>query len=560
MTGRGDERVGRPGRAAAGGVSTHGLTRAQLLARLGVAGAALTVPGWLVGCGGEEEPTGGGTGTAGGGGEIEKLTWASTAISAIDYASDFSLQAGVPVAITLETLLIYDENLALEPVLAESWSQPDPLTYVFKVREGVKFWDGTPLTADDVVYSIERHLDPKVASQAGFYFESVKGVKETGPAEVTVSLKTPDPFFSHVQTFTTILPRKFSEEQGKDLATPGRQPTIMGTGPYRVEAFRADELISLVRNEQYWGEKPAVKAIDIRMIPDPQALQLAMRSGEIDGTFQVPVAQIDQWSEMEGVNTLSVPGMGVHYLYFQVDKEPWNDVHVRRAIAHAIDREGLVRTVLRDHGEPATSIVPPVQWGDLRSQEELDELYGGLPAYPFDLEAAKEELAQSAVPDGFSASIEYPNTMAEAGKALQHLAENLKQLNIDLEVKEVTQNAHGEAIEAGRYAFGVTGLVPDYADPADYLHILLGKGSYYNTARYENEEVLDLLREQKTSNDEETRAEATEQVMAIAQEDLPYLGLWWLDAVAATKDTITYEAFSPLWYQQQWIRYIKPAA
>lgn len=521
------------------------LTRRELLRRAGIGGAALTLPGILAACGGSDSA---------GGEKITELTWGTTPIRALDYARGFDVQTGVPVAISLESLLVYDKDLKLVPLLAESWSQPNPKTYVFQVREGVEFWDGTPLAVEDVVWSVERHLDPKLASEMGFYFESVDSVEATGEREVTIRMKTADPFFPYVQTFTTIMPKAFGEAQGNKLGTPGTPVRMMGTGPYRITAFRADDVITLERNENYWGEEPLVEKINAKIFADPQTMQLAMRAGEIDGTFQVPLPQADQWAKIKNTKAIYAPGMGIISLYFRVTEKPWSDIRVRRAFAHSLDREGIVRNVLGGRAEVAKSVVPPAQWGGLLSEDEVKALYDELPDYPFDLELAKKELAQSAFPDGFEATTEYPNILPEIGKALLNLQENLKQLNVKLTVKEVTPQTWFANLEARKFTFGVSAFGPDYVDPANYPISVFSKGSDSNRADYENPKVTALLREQQAATEPKDRAEAIAEIMRITEAELPYLNLWWPDSVMAVSDRLTYNDFTPLWYNQVWIR------
>ncbi len=535
------------------------LTRRELLRRAGVGGAALMLPGALAACEGPDGPvsseaTAPSTGTEpSGGAAIEELTWGTTAIRALDYASGFDVSTGVPLGVALESLLTYDADLRLTPLLAESWSQPDPETYVFVLRSGVTFWDGTPLTTEDVVFSLERHRDPEVASEMGYYFNSVDSVEATGPSEVTVRLNAPDPFFAYVHTFASITPKAFSEELGSQLGAPGTPVNAMGTGPYRITAFRADDAIDLERNESYWGEQPTIERITVEIFADPQTMQLAMRAGEIDGTFQVPLAQADQWSGIDGATTIFSPGMTIIGLYFRVTEEPWSDIHVRRAFAYSIDREGLVRSVLGDHAQVASCVVPPSQWGGLLSPDAVAALYEELSHYSFDPDRAREELAQSSVPDGFSATVQYPNNLPEVGNAFQNLRENLAPLNVDLEVTEVTPQEWFADLEARTFPFGIIAFGPDYADPANYPAIVFSEGSDSNRADFQNPDVTRLLEEQQAATDPAVRAEAISQILRITTAELPYLNLWWPEAVMAISERLQYDDFSPLWYNQVWV-------
>ena len=526
------------------------LTRRKLISRAGLGGALLAMPNLLAACSSQSESS------STSGQEIETLEWGATGIRALDYAHSFDVQTGVPLAVSVESLLTFDNDIQLQPLLAKSWSQPDPLNYVFELRTDVEFWDGTPLKPEDVVYSLERHMDPDVASEMNYLFSRVKSIKETGPSQVTVALSQPDPYFAYGQTFTSITPKAFTEELGDDFGRPGETVSTMGTGPYKITAFRADDLVTLERNEGYRGTPPPVKTINVKMFSDPQTMQLAMRSGDIDGTFQVPVPQVEQWRQIEGTTVQSAAGMSVLAMFFDVTQEPWSDINVRRAIAYSFDREGVVESVLGGEAQVANSLVPPAQWASLLPEDEVAAFYDELPRFTFDMEQAAAALAESSVPDGFSASIEYPTIIAELGKALLSLQANLKEINIELDVKEVSPNQWFAELQAQSYPIGVVGYAPDYPDPANYITSAYLPG---NQAKYENTEVQALVEEQEKATDPETRAPLIQEVLRIAEPELPFLPLWWANSVMSIIDDLAFESFSPLWYNQVWIQNLSSA-
>ncbi|MDQ3505859.1 MAG: ABC transporter substrate-binding protein [Actinomycetota bacterium] len=526
-------------------LATAQLSRRTLLRGAVLGGAFVAMPNLLAACGSSD-------GDGGGGGEAATLGWGTTGIRALDYAHSYDTQTGVPIAISVESLLTFDADLKLVPLLAESWEQPDPLTYVFKVRSGVQYWDGTELTAEDVVFSIQRHLDPAVASEMGYAFEAVESVEETADLEVTVTLSRPDPFFASVQTFTSITPKAFTEDLGDDFGTPGDTVRTMGTGPYKITDFRADDLVTLERNENYRGDPGPFERINVKLFTDLQTMQLAMRSGDIDGTFQVPLPAVRQWDDIEGTTTISAPGLNITSMFFNVTQPPFDDINVRRAFAYCIDRQGLVDDLLGGQATVANSIVPPAQWGALLPQDELDALYAELPQFSLDIEEAKKAIAASAVPDGFSVAIQYPSILAEVGKALLSMSENLKEINVQLEVKEVPPPQWFADLDAETLPIGVIGLAPDYLDPANFIGGTYTGDGPGNRANYLNPEVDALMLEQQSATDPAVRAEAIAEILRLVEPDLPYLHFWWPDSVMAIRETFTYTGFTPLWYNQVW--------
>jgi peptide/nickel transport system substrate-binding protein len=535
--------------ASTSGLLAHQLSRRQLLFRLGASGAAALVgPGLLSACTGDgdtgAEPSGGATGSADE--QIDLFTWATSGPPrSLDIATGFDGISIFCTTVGVESLVTYDDVMALQPLLAESWEQTDDTTYVYTLRDGVTFWDGSPLTADDVVASLERHTQP--SSELNYYFGVVKSVKATGPLEVTVTLTQPDIFFQYIPALAGILPKAFLQEHGKDVGTP--QVRTMGTGPYEIADYVADESLTWTRRDDYWGEAPVIEEFDIRFILEEATRLLAMRSGEIDGT-SVAEDQIKQWQDVEGTTIQSVASMGAWYFSFDLTSEPWSDIHVRRAIAHAWDGEGLSAAVYGGGSEAATSIVTPAQWGGLASQEEIEAIYGSLTTYPFDLELARDELAQSSVPDGFEASIDYPNSYPAIGRSILNLSENLRQIGIELSVNEVSENkwitdlfAHEEPV-----GFQLNGIGPDYPDPANYPALCFDSKNAtpngFNTANWKDPQVDSLLEEQSTSTDPAARADAIAETLRLASEQLPFLPMFWPPAVIAVRDEFVVEGFT----------------
>ena len=253
---------------------------------MGLTGAAASFSGVLAGCGSGE----GGSGGGGDGGEIESLTWIVTSLVHLDMAKSGDPGSKAAQALVTESLLTLDENLEMVGALAESWEEVDPQTYVYKLRSGVTFSDGSPLTAGDVIFSYLRHQDPDVGSTYSPAFIDVVSVEETAENEVTVKLSRPAAFWQQVPTYAPIVSRVFVERLGDKFGTPGTD-NVMGTGPYIVTNFAGDESVSFTRNEDYWGEKPAVKELKIQLITNSQTAQLAMRSGDADGMFFIPVTE-----------------------------------------------------------------------------------------------------------------------------------------------------------------------------------------------------------------------------------------------------------------------------
>ena len=278
----------------------------------------------------------------------------------------------------------------------------------------MKFWDGTTLTPADVVFSLQQAASQKAGSQIAAFYTAVKSITASGD-RVVVRMKQPDPYFRYAPAVTYILQKKYWQANLKDIGTPKK--LTMCTGPHRFTKFQGDGTSELVAFDGYWGGRPAVRAITLKVIVNEATRLLAMRQGEIDGSFRISQDVIDQWKRLSNTRIQLAPELRTAYLSLDTAIEPWNDIHVRRAIAYSIDKPGLVRAILRGYGEPAPTLPPPEQWGDVLPQAQVKAFYRTLPKYSYNLAKAKAELQQSAFPDGFKATLPFPDSAQTDGKA-----------------------------------------------------------------------------------------------------------------------------------------------
>jgi peptide/nickel transport system substrate-binding protein len=494
---------------------------------------------------------------------IPSLTWGlgTSTIVGLDIATAFEGHSMYVQRCGLEGLLAATNTLGLGPLLATSWTySPAELKYVFQIRPGVKFWDGSTMTTDDVVFSLNRHIDPKVGSQIAAYFVNVAAFTKTGTNEMTINLKRPDPDVQNSLVFAPILSEAFVKKIGSALGSPGSGLRIMGTGPYELTSFPNSTSATINRFEGYWGTKPVVQKCSFTCIPDAQTLLLAAESNEIAGTFDVPVQNAASWAKVSTLRTYSTPGMLMFYLSFDVSRPPWNDLHVRKAVAYATNSAGYVRAFLDGNGTPATCVVPPQQWGPVLPQSQVAKLYAQLPTYPYSLANARKELAQSAYPHGFTSNkLLVPNNAPAFVNAMESLSLTLKQIGIDMPVQEVPENQWLANLYAHSDSIGIVGseFGPDYADPADYINLLYPSANAvknnFNTANFKDPTVDSLLTQASSSGSDSARAQYLFQVLKISQEQLPYLALWWQNDLMAIQTTYVYEKFTGLYYNQNWL-------
>ncbi|MDX6475975.1 MAG: peptide/nickel transport system substrate-binding protein [Gaiellaceae bacterium] len=490
-----------------------------------------------------------------GAGDIPKLTWAlGASVRGLEYTHSADSGSATVISVGCETLVRFDKNGGLQPALADQFSTPNSTTYVYHLRKGVKFWDGHALTPADVLYSLQQAASKTGGSQIASFFSSVSSMKATGRT-ITIKLSAPDPYFRYTPAITYILEKAFWQKNGKDVGTPGT--LTMCTGPYRFTKFVPDDRVEATRFNGYWGKRPAVKDIVLRTITNDATRLLAMRSGEIDGSFRISQDQIDQWKQLSGTSIKLAPELRTAYLSLDTSSAPWDDVHVRRAVAYALDKNGLVKSVLRGYGQPAPVMPPPEQWGDVGTQKYVQKLYKSFPKYTFSIAKAKAELAKSKYPNGFTAPLPYPDSQQTLGKAALSLAQNLKQIGITLDVKQITTDAWFGALFAHKdlgaqiISWGV-----DYPDPADALHFIYDSqyatANAFNTANYKNDKMDRLLKVQQNSVVAKVRADAIANALKFTAQDVPYIPIWYQQVAMALKSKYSYD-FGTWYLYTPWV-------
>ncbi|MFE6973273.1 ABC transporter substrate-binding protein [Streptomyces sp. NPDC057682] len=491
---------------------------------------------------------------------IDTLTLAlPSSLSSLDVGRESGVLNYLVAVLAQESLLSVDPSGKLGPGLATSWKQPDPRTYVYTLRRGVTFSDGTRFTADDVVASIETIRDPKNGSALGYAYAGVQSVKATGDHEVTIRLKAPDAMFAWTTTAGGLLvsSRAFLTRNKGRVGTA--KTLLLGTGPYRITEFAADDHVLLERNDAWWGEKPAVRKLKLSFVPDAGTRLVAMKSGAVDGALSLASDEARGWESSARVTYTG--DRSVVSLAFDTAKAPFDDPHVRRAIAHAADREGMVKGILHGRAEVADALPSRDMWGDLMTPDEVRSGYDAIPSLAFDLDAARAELAKSSVKDGFTAELHYPNSGPQLGKAALALAASLKKIGITLKVKEITLEQWVAELGSGKqplqflWYFPVTGDPAELADP--YLN---AAATATDIAHYDNAAVNTALDTAKSATDRSVRAKELMKAVQTAGAELPYLPLWWAQTASALSKRYVLLDQGPFAFIGPWATRIRKAA
>jgi peptide/nickel transport system substrate-binding protein len=490
---------------------------------------------------------------------IEEIHWGLPSVKDTMFVPRaWSTYVGAIMSLVQEGILAFGDDLGLEAATAESWKQADPTTYVYTLRKGVTFGDGSPLTPDDVVASYKFHMDPKSGSQLAAFFSSVESVTASGENEVTVKLKEPNVQYQYTPAHMAgfIFKKSQLEEKIEDLGGPDEM--VLGTGPYKLVEFSPAEKAVLEARDDYWGpSKPVAKRIVFTSIPDHQTRLLAMKNGDIDGTFDLAISEVEQWKALGNVDVITAPSLGVFILTMDHAAAPFDDIHVRKAIAHSVDREGLVKALLKGNGEAATALNPPEIWAGVLHPDEVKTFYATLPAYGFDLAKAKEELAQSGHKDGFEVTVPGNTSDPYMVNILQSVSENLKQIGVKMTVQEVDDNTWLSGyFRHENLGMQIMAYYPDFADPANYPYLFFDSANAakdgMNGSNFKNAEVDKALDVANKEGDPKVRAEALQTVFKLAADDVAVVPIFWPASAMAISKKYKLTGYTAFWYNIPW--------
>jgi peptide/nickel transport system substrate-binding protein len=280
---------------------------------------------------------------------VDKVVWAVYRdVNSLDPIYAFDYPENTTDSLLYESLLRQAPDGSIGPGLA-TMTNPDQNTIVLTLKPGVTFWDGHPVTADDVVFSLNRNIDAKLA---GFYpavFTRVQSIAATGPSEVTIKMKQPDYWFigELASIPAMIIEKSLAQAQGTNYGTPGGK--IMGTGAYKFQSFTPGVAVVMVRNDNYWDSsvKPLVREIDIKGAPNDASLTSALITGSINGSFTQSLTTLDQLKTNKAVTVTYGPGWYTDAFIVSNLKGPLGDVRVRQALSMALDRKGLVDAIYK---------------------------------------------------------------------------------------------------------------------------------------------------------------------------------------------------------------------
>ncbi|MFJ7494639.1 ABC transporter substrate-binding protein [Streptomyces sp. NPDC097727] len=440
--------------------------------------------------------------------DIDSFTWGLYAEPpTLDYTVAFDYPQNMVLSNVCESLMRWTPELTTEPGLARRASHPDPTTWVYDLREGVRFHNGGTMTADDVVFSLDRQRDPDNAAAWAQVFQSVASVKKTGALQVTVKLKKPDSQFpQYMASAAGVVASKAGvQAAGKDYGTSGG---LACTGPFELGTWHKGQSIELDRFDGYWWRKAKAGKAVFRFLPDASARTNALLSGEVDGSYLIPT---ESYAGLRGSGAGKLYfGEGLSTVNVSITnmKGPLGDLRVRRALSLALDRSGFVQVGLGGAGTPTGSLTTRAAWAGAPEPTRKRAFEGLRPGAP-DIARAKE-LVKEAGATGETLTV----ATSSIGQDVSLLATAVQaagtRIGLDIRLKSIAPNAFTALFTDPGARKGIDMFPLTYYDSiTDPLDLLTNfkTGAYLNFAGYSDKQYDGLVDRATAVDDPERRLE-----------------------------------------------------
>jgi len=426
--------------------------------------------------------------------------------------------------LVFDSLVQKGPNFNLVPGLAERWEVPDPQTYIFHLRKGVRFHDGRPLRARDVKWTLDSMRDGSLRTIKGATYKLVDRVE--APDDLTLRIHLTEPFSPLLWNLSEgafgIVPYGSGGEFNSKL---------VGTGPYRFVRFDPDNQVVIERNDDYWGTPARIPRIRFAVVPDATTRALELRKGSADlaspNSFPPDMVRALEREHQLAVERHS--GSSLAYLAFNLRDPILKDVRVRQALAYAIDRQTILHYLLGDSGRLADSVLPPEHWA----------YDSAVTHYPFDPDRANALLDAAGYPrgrDGVRFHLVMKTSTVEDARLLSAvLQQQLRRVGIALDIRSFEFATFYSDITKGAFQMyalrwiGYSNQDPDiFEDAFDSASFAPSRA---NRGYYSNPEVDRLVEQGRRTLDQGERRKVYARIQQILARDLPYLDLWFLDNV-----------------------------
>lgn len=446
----------------------------------------------LAACGGNQENNGSGGGTAGG--YKNTLTWAQGAdVTSLDPHQGKETPAVQVNTQIFDTLVTVDpETNEVVPQIAESWEQTDDQTYVFKIREGIKFHDGSDLTAEDVKFSLDRARNSAAVSYIVNFIEEV-----TVDDDHTVTVKTTAPYAPTLRNlaipFAAIVPKAVVEaDENAFIQNP------VGSGPYKFVEWNHGDHVTLKAFDDYYAGKPETENLIMKVIPETSQRTIALETGEVDLAYDLAVNDIPKVNSDDKLTVYEIPSLTCWYVSMNMNKKPFDNPKVREAMSMAIDRQTIIDTINAGSGQTADAIIAPAVFG-----------YYSTGVKEYNPTKAKELLAEAGYPNGFSTTL-WVNDNQFRIEMCQAMQAMLLEVGVQCNLEVLEFGSFISRTTAGDHDLAYFGWTTSSGD-ADYSYYSLEhstqQGAAGNRSFLADPDVDKLIEEARSNTNEEERKE-----------------------------------------------------
>ena len=464
-----------------------------------------------------------------------------------------------------DTLIQYkDESTEVEPALASSWeASSDGLSWTFHLRKNVKFHDGTPFDAEAVLFSLNRQHNPTHA------FHNVGGPyiywSDTGLAEIvdeitaldrfTIQITLTRPYAPFIYTiamtpFSIVSPSSARESLENFTNRP------VGTGPFKFVRWDRGDKVVLEVNHDYWGGRPPLDRIIFRSIPDNSVRLIELQNGSIDAMEFPNPDDLPQIREDTQLEIVEQPGMNVGYLAMNMDRKPFDNLKIRRAINHAINKHEIIKQLYQGMGIPAKNPIPPTMWSYDDSIEE----------YTYNPDKAKQLLKEAGYPEGFETTLwalPVPRPYIPAGRLLAAIIQSdLRRIGIIGKIVTYDWGTYLEKTKYGEHDMAMLGWSADIGDPDNFFYYLLSKEAAQkpagNISFYRSDEMQEILVQAQSATNQAERIELYKKAQRIFHRDIPWVPLAHAKQIVIINKRVknlklhptTWKYFRQIWLEQ----------
>ncbi|WP_176968620.1 ABC transporter substrate-binding protein [Amycolatopsis xylanica] len=501
--------------------------------------------------------------TAAAAGPVPKVTWALyRQVKSLDPATAFDYPENTVIATLCDSLLRQQPDGSLAPGLASAYSYPTPTALQLTLRPDARFWDGSPVTAADVVFSLNRHLDPETGSFYGANLERISGISASGDT-VTISLSKPDYWLAGELSAMpgVVVQERYARAKGRDFGTAAGG--TMCSGPYKLAGWEPGAAVRVAARPDYWDAalRPLAQEIAFRGVSDAATLTTGLTTGEIDGSWITDTSNLAQLRRNPSINVHLGPSMETQYFIPANLTGVLGDVRVRRALSLAFDRRTYISATYGGDAFVPRMATNPGTWGF--AKPAFRAAWDAAPELSQDLEQAKKLISEAGATGkplvigtstGLATVATQANAWLQAANAIG-LKASLHNVSPENYINFFTDPGARAAVDA----FSTT-TYGDYADPAALANTFIAPNGSQNYSGYQNHAILTILENARAEADPARRAQLDIDADKLIMRDLPWIPLAHPPSVLALNRKLTGVPTSFVYMQAPWLAKLGAAA